>query len=191
MAKRQKEKWSRDIFQDINTLATRYQSLTSRELVIVMGATLDAALSELIELRLVDDPKVAEQFLDDGADSFSSKIKLAYLLGILHKEQMAMLNIMREIRNSFAHDVNVSLLSQHIQDRLLNILQRQFNFQKDVFDQKLVPHDPGWMLQLQPLLSKDENTCRSLLIGMLLIQQGFFDKLKHDIKHLQLIKLST
>ncbi len=77
----------------------------------VTAAILGAALVEHeLELHLIEklkrkDPETIELLTDQGGPmgTFSAKITLAYALGVIDETDMAHLNIIRHIRNVFAH----------------------------------------------------------------------------------------
>jgi DNA-binding MltR family transcriptional regulator len=84
------------------------QTLThesDRAAALMSAAYLDEQLKTLLNRMLVDDTKVKERVLGtSGAiDSFSSRIDLAYLLGLIPKNFRDDLELIRRIRNEFAH----------------------------------------------------------------------------------------
>lgn len=89
-----------------------FQTETPRSAVIIGAAFLDAQLRELIANFLVDDKKVVADFLgdDDKADrplsAFSARTKAAYCLGLISKDEYDDLNLIRRIRNRFAHKLH-------------------------------------------------------------------------------------
>lgn len=111
------ERWLADVFPGENNIYSEYRSLLPRELAIVSAAVLDAALAELLALRLRDESKEIEDFLGlngDGrspAGSFGARIQLGLLVGILTREDAAILRTIKDIRNHFAHRVKIDFLS--------------------------------------------------------------------------------
>ena len=75
----------------------------------VLGATyLDELLGKLIASFLIDDKKAIDALLSPSQpyaplSSFSAKIIMAYCLGLIDKIQYHDLNIIKRIRNLFAH----------------------------------------------------------------------------------------
>ncbi|CNI14069.1 Uncharacterised protein [Yersinia frederiksenii] len=116
MAKRI-EMWMSEIFPGESEIFNRYRKLPSRELAIVSAAVLDIALAELLSLRLDDNKKEVDSFLGldmDGmapAGSFGSRIQLSLLLGIITINDAKCLRTIKDLRNIFAHQVNVSFIS--------------------------------------------------------------------------------
>jgi DNA-binding MltR family transcriptional regulator len=78
---------------------------TDRGCALMAAAYLDSRLGEWLALYFVDDPKVANKLLSQEGplSTFSSRIELAYLLGLLSPRESQALNLIRKIRNEFAH----------------------------------------------------------------------------------------
>ena len=76
-----------------------------RSIAIVRVASLDAVLSYVIKRKFVNLSSDEEDalFQDGPLASFSAKIKIAYALGLYGPETRDDLNMLREIRNAFAH----------------------------------------------------------------------------------------
>jgi len=111
------ERWLSEVFPGETQIYAEYRALAPRELAIVTASVLDVALTELIALRLADNEKEVQDFLGlngDGrapAGSFGARIQLGLLLGILTPRDAAMLRVIKEIRNLFAHRVRIDFLS--------------------------------------------------------------------------------
>lgn len=84
------------------------QNESERGAVIIAGAFLDAQLKDLITKFFIDEPKTVEGLLDTDRplSSFSSRIKVAYCLGLISKSMYDDLNAIRKIRNNFAHQMH-------------------------------------------------------------------------------------
>jgi len=86
-----------------------FQKETPRAAVIIYSAFLDSLLRDLIGSFMVDDAKKVDKLLgtDDGSEtplsSFSTRIKTAYCLGLVTKKEFDDLNLIRRMRNRFAH----------------------------------------------------------------------------------------
>ncbi len=94
--------------QDFDAALAFRQTLspeTDRGCALMAAAYLDSRLGEWLALYFVDDPKVANKSLsqDGPLSTFSSTIELAYLLGLLSPRESQALNLIRKIRNEFAH----------------------------------------------------------------------------------------
>jgi len=87
----------------------KLQSETPRAAVIIAAAFMDGWLRQLIANFMVDDTKAIDDLLgtEDNSDcplsSFSARIKAAYCLGLISKDEHDDLNTIRRIRNRFAH----------------------------------------------------------------------------------------
>ncbi len=81
------------------------QDKEDRYFAIVEATALENLLSEVIESFMVNDNKKVQTSLDDDIiwGTFNVKIQLAYCLGLISKDEQHDLNIIRKIRNEFAH----------------------------------------------------------------------------------------
>ena len=86
-------------------LITVLSSESDRGCSLMAVAYLDVELERLLKAFLVDDVKVVnELFNHTGAlGTFSSRINLAYALGLISKSSRRNLHLLRKIRNTFAH----------------------------------------------------------------------------------------
>ena len=91
--------------EDLSGWMEEFQAETDRGAALIGGAFLDEQLKELLQGFLVDDTKRAEEML--GAmgplGTFSSRILASYLLGLITSECYEDLQLVRKIRNHFAH----------------------------------------------------------------------------------------
>ena len=114
------ERWLAEVFPGESEIYSEYRSLPPRELAIVSAAVLDIALAELLALRLADHKKEVEDFLGldgDGrapAGSFGAQIQLGLLVGLLTRDDAAILRTIKELRNLFAHRVRINFLSPSV-----------------------------------------------------------------------------
>ena len=114
------ERWLSEVFPGEDEIYAEYRSLPPRELAIVSAAVLDVALAELLSLRMADQSKETEEFLGlngDGrapAGSFGARIQLGLLVGLLTPEDAAILRVIKELRNLFAHRVRVDFLAPSV-----------------------------------------------------------------------------
>jgi hypothetical protein len=80
-------------------------------------------LEELLEDVLIDffvEGKSSTQVLDDIIDTLGTKINLGYCLGLISSDEANDLNIIRKIRNHFAHSKDCSFGDQKIIDLCKN-----------------------------------------------------------------------
>ncbi len=104
---------------------------SDRSCAIVCAAILDNSLQNILLSYLTEDSKTQNNnlFSQNGPlATFSSKIILSYRLGLISKYEHDKLNLIRKIRNYFAHDLSINkfecscckeLLSQNIPDENL------------------------------------------------------------------------
>jgi len=78
---------------------------TDRGCALMAAAFLDEKLKELLKANLVNDTKLVHKAFDASGPlgSFSSRIDMAYLLGLIPKNSHRDLHLLRKIRNDFAH----------------------------------------------------------------------------------------
>lgn len=97
---------------------------SDRGCALFAAAYLDKALSDLLFLSLVEDKKIDKDLFEGTAplSSFSARIKLAYYLGKISKVCRSDLDMIRGIRNEFAHHAEIiSFDDQSIADRCRNL----------------------------------------------------------------------
>ena len=113
-------KWMKIVDEEINVKS-------DRALVITIGSILDTQLESLLKNFLIKDNKIDERLFNNNSplSNFGSKIWMCYYLGIISKYEYKALEIIRKIRNIFAHEIEIKKLedSQSIRDlcKTLNI----------------------------------------------------------------------
>ncbi|KMN47273.1 hypothetical protein VL04_21050 [Chromobacterium violaceum] len=94
-----------EVFGGINLLTRSLLDLDDRGLVLSLAAFAEEALGELLKTFMT--PSEATTQLIEGFNAplgtFSSRIKAAYAIGLITKEQFLDLERLRKIRNEFAH----------------------------------------------------------------------------------------
>jgi hypothetical protein len=129
-----KKKWTIERFTaDVMPLAENAFGerckLSLRESVILTSAMIDTALAELISKRLIGPEHEIVEFLGADADgrapcgSFGSRIQLARLLGILVEEDVALLRLVKKLRNMAAHRVKLEIGAPEVADLLVAIFE--------------------------------------------------------------------
>lgn len=129
---------------------------------------LDKALSDLLFVSLVENHKKIERELFMGSAplaSFSSRITLAFYLGLISKSCRRDLDSIREIRNKFGHDPEViSFRRQDIADRCRNLAfsyhdsqaEPRSHFTASVM--RVLAHIHREILSTKPHLEKPDDT---------------------------------
>lgn len=100
--------------------AVTFEKESDRGCALIAVAWVDDALTAYLKSRLRDEKRIVDSiFRPDGPlGSFSARIKAAYLLGIITATLYSDLEIMRGIRNDFAHvRRSVRFKDQSIKDR--------------------------------------------------------------------------
>jgi DNA-binding MltR family transcriptional regulator len=82
------------------------QNESPRAAVIIASAFLDAQLRAILANSFIDEGKVVEELLDSDLFTFSSRIKTVYCMGLISESIYHDLNIVRKIRNKFAHQMH-------------------------------------------------------------------------------------
>ena len=114
------ERWLEELFPGEEQIYSEYNHLPPRELAIVSCAVLDAALVELLALRLKGADKEIAGFLGVNGDgrapaaSFGARIQLGLLVGLLTPDDAEILRTFKDIRNQFAHRVKLDFLSPSV-----------------------------------------------------------------------------
>lgn len=91
---------------------------------------MDVCLSDLLCISLVENKNTDKDLFEGTAplSTFSSRIKLAYYLGLISRNCRRDLDIVRGIRNDFAHKPEIiSFETQSIRDRCKNL---SFSYQE-------------------------------------------------------------
>lgn len=94
---------------DCDELESFYQHDSNRAVAVVWPAIVENRLTDLLRLALVPEPKEFRELFDPGKaiGNFGTKIRLAYLCGLIDKSTCNDLRLLAKIRNKFAHEVNV------------------------------------------------------------------------------------
>ena len=80
-----------------------FQDESDRATAILGGVFLDEHLRQLIANALAGEKGVVDELLNGPLQNFASRIKLAYCLRLISSSEYADIQLIRDIRNSFAH----------------------------------------------------------------------------------------
>jgi DNA-binding MltR family transcriptional regulator len=108
-----------------------------RGTVLMAAAWLDDLLGELLRRSFRADPGSVDSLLrpDRALGAFASRITLAYLVGLLTPSMREDLEIVRSIRNDFAHTRgHVTFSSPSVRDRCRNLISARIFNQFSAFD---------------------------------------------------------
>jgi len=106
--------------KEFNDFRTSLIEESDRGSVLMAAAFIEDKLSCLLESYFIENEKVCKRLLKgNGAlATFSSKIDLTFLLGLIPKNIFDDLHILRKIRNDFAHTASkISFETPSIKDR--------------------------------------------------------------------------
>lgn len=103
---RKREKLGVDFFRDRQLLTTLTKG-SDRDAAILGGSILEELLNRLLRKKLVQSPifKEAIENSNGSLSTFSNKIQLSYLMGLISKKMYDNLTVIRKIRNEFAHEI--------------------------------------------------------------------------------------
>lgn len=90
-----------------NEFVGRFQAETDRAAAVLGGSYLDSFLESALRSVLVTGPRVDAMFEGAGASlgSFSNKTALAFALGIIAEPMARDIDLVRKVRNHFAHQI--------------------------------------------------------------------------------------
>jgi hypothetical protein len=117
------ERMTEALHSEAQRVAWDYDDVSPRELVIVAAGFLDVLLAEMICLRMIEDPE-CDQFLGADGDgrapaaTLGAKTQLAFLLGLVDRDEAERLKHIKRIRNEFAHRVVVDFTADKVQPSL-------------------------------------------------------------------------
>jgi len=102
-------------------------SESDRGCALFAAAYLDKSLSDLLYVSLVENKKIEEDlFKSQGPlSTFSARIKFAYYLGKISPSERRDLDVIRAIRNDFAHHAEEMTFDiQSVRDRCTNLVHQ-------------------------------------------------------------------
>jgi hypothetical protein len=182
------ERWLADIFPGESNIYSEYRSLSPRELSVVCAAVLDAALAEILSLRLDGPPKEIEEFLGlagDGrapAASFGARIQLGLLVGVLTRDDAEILRRIKELRNLFAHRVRINFLSPAALKITKRLLELWVNRTKALTDAGLLDSSLDRHTEIGRLLSTVSDAGEGLLLAIFTTYQAYFHRMHHKFR---------
>jgi hypothetical protein len=117
---------------------------SDRVVVIVGAAFLDAILERLIASFLIEGKESKEMFeYPNVFGAFGARIKVAYVLGLLTREEYHDLKIIKDVRNDFAHSMQGGSFSeQSVADQCSRLKYSKRSFES--WRQEGVPDTPRY-----------------------------------------------
>ena len=111
--------------EQMNNFLTEFQNESDRGAPLVAAALLEQILYRILDFHFIDDSKISANMLKGESaplGSFSAKIIACRALGLITEEERKYLDIIRKIRNKFAHEKHgISFSSDSIKDMCLNL----------------------------------------------------------------------
>lgn len=92
----------------LNIFLKEFKNESDRACVILSAAMIEEELESIIKKKLVPCDKTTDNLFDNATSAlstFSSKIDMAYRLGVISKNLCRDIHVIRKIRNQFAHDI--------------------------------------------------------------------------------------
>jgi DNA-binding MltR family transcriptional regulator len=108
-----------DLTEDATRLVEDLQRETDRGAALLAAAFLDDVLELLLRAAFVDDQEAINKLLSAGRplESFGTRSHVAWCTGLLGQDIYADLNLIREIRNDYAHRHPTSFEAVGIRDK--------------------------------------------------------------------------
>lgn len=129
----------------IYSVRKAFDEKTDRGVCIMASDLLDNLLKELLNLKLIGSNNLKEDLFSytGPLGTFSSRQKLAYSTGLLHKETYDDLQIIRRIRNKFSHshlhlDFNTNKISNEIKNMVSHIYNVKESEPRNVFTNTII-----------------------------------------------------
>jgi DNA-binding MltR family transcriptional regulator len=77
---------------------------SERNAVLIAGAAFDVLLERILQKYLRDDSK-STQLINGALGRFATRINTCFCLGLISEDELHDLNVIKEVRNSFAHNI--------------------------------------------------------------------------------------
>jgi len=114
-----------DDLNDFSAFLKEFQDETDRGAALVGAALLDQKLADTLRGFMVKSP-AADELLDGGAasiGSFSARIKAAFALGLIDVHERHECDLIRKVRNEFAHRTHGTTFADSKISALCNALE--------------------------------------------------------------------
>jgi hypothetical protein len=108
----------------VESVWTEMEQGSPRARVLVSASFVESHLEHLLRSRLAADKKVLSKAFENSNGalrSFSSKIDIGYLMSQYSAEAHKELHTIRDIRNDFAHKLEISANTPSVKDRCKNL----------------------------------------------------------------------
>ena len=122
---------------DIVKLRSRLSSETDLGCALIAGAYLDGLLKKALQNSFVEDKTVIQELVEGNGpiSSFSCRINIAFAIGIISSNVRHDLNLIRKIRNDFAHAHHELMFEDHkIKNRCDSLIYKTNPFARTARD---------------------------------------------------------
>jgi len=119
------------VSKDVESALNEIETEGDRAAAIVAATFVDEHLALVIRHSLHQNKKIADEMFSNSGPlgTFSSKINLAFLIGVFSAKCHKELNIIKRIRNLFAHDLALrGFESQQVKDIVKNLVRHESKF---------------------------------------------------------------
>lgn len=122
-------------FSENRDLQKEFVNASDRAVAIIGASALDTHLEKLLRKYLINDIKAVNALISEGSQpplsTFSAKIITAYCLGLISKNDFDDFQIIRKIRNEFAHKLsNCDFDNRNVRDRIGNLIMINDHLEK-------------------------------------------------------------
>lgn len=111
----------------MDTFRREFRKESDRASVILAGAMIEKSLEMMIRAKLIPSISKKDELFDTPyapLHNFKAKIELAYRVGLISSNLHRDLNIIRDIRNDFAHDIEgCSFENNRVKNRIDELMK--------------------------------------------------------------------
>ncbi len=116
-----------EAIKDIAQFLELLDNESDRGKVLISTGFMEEQLREVLTSFMLDCPK-AKEFVGGGnapLSTFSSRITGCYVLGLITKDEHDALDLIRKIRNEFAHNIHTTFESPKVADRCRELVKKE------------------------------------------------------------------
>ncbi len=113
---------------------------THRGIVLVWSSIIDDMLYKMLSAHFIELNKdlTDRTFGPNGpAGSFSNRTRLCFALGLIKKDEMKVIDMVRDIRNDFAHEISIDLNNAPLADKCRKLGHLFDHHQSKTYDPRL------------------------------------------------------
>ena len=181
------ERWLAEVFPGEEKIYSEYRLLAPRELTVVSAAVLDVALAELLVSRLSGESREIEAFLGLNGDgrapvaTFGARIQLGLLVNILVPSDAEILRTIKEIRNQFAHRVNVDFLSPAVLKSTRKLFSLWTRRHSELANTGLLASNPEQLRTIEEFLPSVSEAGEGLVLSVFCVYQAYLHRMHSRI----------